>query len=170
MSRLYLSIFSALLFVGLIGCATSPVDRSKNAKVVIAESRAEKNQKGLSDLAIHAIGLVGVPYKWGGNTPAGGFDCSGLVVYVAYRAKGLKLPRTVIEMSRFCNEVEVDQRLPGDLIFFNTTGHPFSHVGIYVGKNRFVHAPSEGGTVRIESLLSSYWAPRLTTIRRLAKS
>jgi hypothetical protein len=148
--------------LALAGCAAVPVERAAGARVVIAESRAEKTQTGLSDLAIHAIGL--------GNTPAGGFDCSGLVVYVAYRAKGLKLPRTVVEMSRFGKEVEVDQRLPGDLIFFNTTGHPFSHVGIYVGKNRFVHAPSEGGTVRIESLLSSYWAPRLTTVRRLAKS
>ncbi len=158
------------LILGLAGCATVPVERAAGSRVIIAESHAEKSQTGLSDLAIHAIGLVDVPYKWGGNTPAGGFDCSGLVVYVAYRAKGLKLPRTVVEMSRFGKEVEVDQRLPGDLIFFNTTGHPFSHVGIYVGKNRFVHAPSEGGTVRIESLLSSYWAPRLTTVRRLAKS
>ena len=156
----------ALLLV-LTGCATTPADRVKVPRAVIGESRAEKNQTGLSDLAIQAIGLVGVPYKWGGNTPAGGFDCSGLVVYVAYRAKGLKLPRTVVEMSRFGQEVDVDQRLPGDLIFFNTTGHPFSHVGIYVGKNRFVHAPTEGGTVRVESLLSSYWAPRLTMIRRL---
>ena len=108
------------LLLGLTGCATTPADRVKVPRAVIGESRAEKNQtglSGLSDLAIQAIGLVGVPYKWGGNTPAGGFDCSGLVVYVAYRAKGLKLPRTVVEMSRFGQEVEVDQRLPGDLIF-----------------------------------------------------
>jgi cell wall-associated NlpC family hydrolase len=156
-----------LIIFGLVGCAVTPVERGPGSRIVISESRAEQTQKGLSDLAIHAIGLVGVPYKWGGNTPAGGFDCSGLVVYVAYRAKGLKLPRTVAEMSRYGRDVDTDQRLPGDLIFFNTTGHPFSHVGIYVGKNRFVHAPNEGGTVRIESLLSSYWAPRLTSIRRL---
>jgi cell wall-associated NlpC family hydrolase len=157
----------SLVIFGLVGCAVTSVERGSGSRVVIAESQAEKSQKGLSDLAIHAIGLVGVPYKWGGNTPAGGFDCSGLVVYVAYRAKGLKLPRTVAEMSRYGQDIDLDQRLPGDLIFFNTTGHPFSHVGIYVGKNRFVHAPNEGGTVRIESLLSSYWAPRLTSIRRL---
>ena len=164
---LRLGPFVTLVIFGLVGCAVAPVERGSGSRVVIAESRAEKTQKGLSDLAIHAIGLVGVPYKWGGNTPAGGFDCSGLVVYVAYRAKGLKLPRTVAEMSRYGQDIDLDQRLPGDLIFFNTTGHPFSHVGIYVGKNRFVHAPNEGGTVRIESLLSSYWAPRLTSIRRL---
>jgi cell wall-associated NlpC family hydrolase len=165
---LRLSPFVTLIIFGLVGCAVTPTERRPGSRIVIAESRAEQTQKGLSDLAIHAIGLVGVPYKWGGNTPAGGFDCSGLVVYVAYRAKGLKLPRTVAEMSRYGQDVDTDQRLPGDLIFFNTTGHPFSHVGIYVGKNRFVHAPNEGGTVRIESLLSSYWAPRLTSIRRLA--
>lgn len=165
---LRLSPFVTLIIFGLVGCAVTPTERRPGSRIVIAESRAEQTQKGLSDLAIHAIGLVGVPYKWGGNTPAGGFDCSGLVVYVVYRAKGLKLPRTVAEMSRYGQDVDTDQRLPGDLIFFNTTGHPFSHVGIYVGKNRFVHAPNEGGTVRIESLLSSYWAPRLTSIRRLA--
>jgi cell wall-associated NlpC family hydrolase len=165
---LRLSPFVTLIIFGLVGCAVTPTERRLGSRIVIAESRAEQTQKGLSDLAIHAIGLVGVPYKWGGNTPAGGFDCSGLVAYVAYRAKGLKLPRTVAEMSLYGRDVDTDQRLPGDLIFFNTTGHPFSHVGIYVGKNRFVHAPDEGGTVRIESLLSSYWAPRLTSIRRLA--
>ena len=165
---LRLSPFVTLIIFGLVGCAVTPTERRPGSRIVIAESRAEQTQKGLSDLAIHAIGLVGMPYKWGGNTPAGGFDCSGLVVYVAYRAKGLKLPRTVAEMSRYGQDVDTDQRLPGDLIFFNTTGHPFSHVGIYVGKNRFVHAPNEGGTVRIESLLSSHWAPRLTSIRRLA--
>ena len=114
------------LLLGLTGCATTPADRVKVPRAVIGESRAEKNQTGLSDLAIQAIGLVGVPYKWGGNTPAGGFDCSGLVVYVAYRAKGLKLPRTVVEMSRFGREMEVDQRLPGDLIFFNTMPSVFT--------------------------------------------
>ncbi|MFM1881492.1 MAG: hypothetical protein RLZZ344_1726 [Pseudomonadota bacterium] len=161
----------------LAGCTTtSPeprsaarlgADRLTGASVGLPPARAA-TAPSLSELAIHAIGLVGVPYRWGGNTPQGGFDCSGLVVYVARRAEGLTLPRTVAEMSRAGEEILPEDRLPGDLVFFNTSGHPFSHVGIYVGQNRFVHAANEGGTVRIDSLLSAYWGPRITAFRRLS--
>lgn len=157
------------------GCTTtSPESSSPLTSATVSRhrgippARLPQGQLGLSELAIHAIGLVGVPYRWGGNTPQGGFDCSGLVVYVARRAQGLALPRTVAEMSRVGEEVLIEDRLPGDLVFFNTSGHPFSHVGIYVGQNRFVHAPNEGGTVRIDSLVSAYWGPRITVFRRLA--
>lgn len=160
---------------GLMGCASQTGPGHTSTRVIATPSaialppaRQSADLLGLSELAIHAIGLVGVPYRWGGNTPQGGFDCSGLVVYVARRAQGLQLPRTVAEMSRFGQEVAIEERLPGDLVFFNTSGHPFSHVGIYVGQNRFVHAPNEGGTVRIDSLISGYWGPRLTVFRRLA--
>jgi cell wall-associated NlpC family hydrolase len=111
---------------------------------------------------------VGTPYKWGGNTPDSGFDCSGLVVYVMHRALGARLPRTVEQMSRVGREVDAADRLPGDLVFFNTTGEGYSHVGIYIGQNRFVHAPTKGGTVRLESLLSGYWGPRVTGFRRVS--
>lgn len=157
-----------LLIFFLGGCATSGSRLSlPRADLTVPEARHEPVAPGQSEIAFHAIGLVGVPYRWGGNTPQGGFDCSGLVVYVMRRAQGIHVPRTVSEMSRAGTEVRVEDRLPGDLVFFNTTGHPFSHVGIYVGKNRFVHAPNEGGTVRIESLISGYWGPRITGFRRL---
>ena len=176
MQRVVIGLLMALTMpLVLFGCATAPPESSRPGASATAPShgaippaRAPQGQLGLSELAIHAIGLVGVPYRWGGNTPHGGFDCSGLVVYVARRAHGLALPRTVAEMSRVGEEVLIEDRLPGDLVFFNTSGHPFSHVGIYVGKNRFVHAPNEGGTVRIDSLVSAYWGPRITVFRRLA--
>jgi cell wall-associated NlpC family hydrolase len=163
----------------LSGCASAPdlvrtPSRTEASSAVpssvvrIPPARQQSQQAGLSEVAIHAIGLVGIPYRWGGNTPQGGFDCSGLVVYVARRAQGLQLPRTVAEMSRVGQEIPVEDRLPGDLVFFNTSGHPFSHVGIYVGQNRFVHAPNEGGTVRIDNLVSAYWGPRITVFRRLS--
>ena len=163
----------------LSGCASAPdlvrtpsrteaSSAAPSSVVRIPPARQQSQQAGLSEVAIHAIGLVGVPYRWGGNTPQGGFDCSGLVVYVARRAQGLQLPRTVAEMSRVGQEIPVEDRLPGDLVFFNTSGHPFSHVGIYVGQNRFVHAPNEGGTVRIDNLVSAYWGPRITVFRRLS--
>ncbi|MEY4082807.1 MAG: hypothetical protein RL483_176 [Pseudomonadota bacterium] len=117
---------------------------------------------------MHAFSLVGTPYRWGGNNPRGGFDCSGLVVYVMRRSLGTTLPRTVEQMGSVGYEIAWEDRLPGDLVFFNTTGAELSHVGIYIGQNRFVHAPRAGGTVRLESLVSAYWGPRITAFRRLA--
>ena len=169
------AISVTLGMVLVAGCTSVPEPvrspsraEAPSSAIRIPPARQQPHQTGLSEVAIHAIGLVGVPYRWGGNTQQGGFDCSGLVVYVARRAQGLQLPRTVSEMSRFGQEITVEDRLPGDLVFFNTSGHPFSHVGIYVGQNRFVHAPNEGGTVRIDSLISAYWGPRITVFRRLA--
>jgi hypothetical protein len=111
---------------------------------------------------------VGIPYRWGGNTPDSGFDCSGLVHYVLARAADVNLPRTTAEMSTRGESIEPDQIAAGDLVFFNTTGRPHSHVGIYVGKLRFVNAPSTGGTVRLDYLTNPYWAKRFDGIRRVA--
>ncbi|MEM5386146.1 C40 family peptidase [Paraburkholderia phymatum] len=123
---------------------------------------------GREEISIQAMGLVGVPYRWGGNTPDSGFDCSGLVHYVVQRAASVNLPRTTADMSSRGESVEPDEIAPGDLIFFNTTGRPHSHVGIYVGKLRFVNAPSTGGTVRLDYLTNPYWARRFDGIRRVA--
>jgi hypothetical protein len=123
---------------------------------------------GREEISIQAMALVGVPYRWGGNTPDAGFDCSGLVRYVVDRAASVNLPRTTAEMSGRGEAVEPGEVAPGDLIFFNTTGRPHSHVGIYVGKLRFVNAPSTGGTVRLDYLTNPYWAKRFDGIRRVA--
>jgi hypothetical protein len=123
---------------------------------------------GREEISIQAMSLVGVPYRWGGNTPDSGFDCSGLVHYVVQRAASVNLPRTTADMSGRGESVEPDEIAPGDLIFFNTTGRPHSHVGIYVGKLRFVNAPSTGGTVRLDYLTNPYWAKRFDGIRRVA--
>lgn len=123
---------------------------------------------GQEEISIQAMSLVGVPYRWGGNTPTSGFDCSGLVRYVIGRAADVNLPRTTADMSGRGVSIEPDQIAPGDLIFFNTTGRPHSHVGIYVGKLRFVNAPSTGGTVRLDYLTNPYWAKRFDGIRRVA--
>ncbi|OXJ16976.1 C40 family peptidase [Burkholderia sp. HI2500] len=123
---------------------------------------------GQEEISIQAMSLVGVPYRWGGNTPTSGFDCSGLVRYVIGRAADVNLPRTTADMSGRGVSIEPEQIAPGDLIFFNTTGRPHSHVGIYVGKLRFVNAPSTGGTVRLDYLTNPYWAKRFDGIRRVA--
>lgn len=121
------------------------------------------------DVLIRAIGLVGTPYRWGGNTPEGGFDCSGLIGYVYRDAAGLLLPRTTREMSALrVPRIARRQLVSGDLVFFATDGGgKVSHAGIYVGEGRFVHAPSSGGTVRLDRLDDGYWQPRYLDARRV---
>lgn len=119
------------------------------------------------DLAIFALGLIGVDYRFGGNTPEAGLDCSGLVRYVFQQVTGIALPRTSQELSRIGKKVTASDLEIGDLVFFNTRSRPFSHVGIYLGDDRFVHAPSRGGEVEIVSLSANYWRTRFSGARRL---
>lgn len=127
----------------------------------------EDTSVGAEDISIAAVGLVDVPYRFGGNTPKGGFDCSGLIVYVYNKAVSIRLPRTIEEMSKKGSSIGQQAPAPGDLIFFNTTGEKYSHAGIYVGQGRFVHAPSAGGTVRLDRIDTPYWAARFTEARRI---
>jgi cell wall-associated NlpC family hydrolase len=113
-----------------------------------------------------ALSLVDTPYRWGGNTPQGGFDCSGLIVYVFDRAGGVRLPRTVEQLTRVGHPLRPEALRTGDLVFFDTIAR-FSHAGIFVGEDRFVHAPSRGGLVRLDRMSTRYWAHRLSGIRRV---
>src|SRR5260364_21574 len=106
-------------------------------------------------------------YRNGGNTPKKGFDCSGLVHYVFQNTLGLTLPRRADAMSRIGNKITVDNLQPGDLVFFNTRRRTFSHVGIFIGNHQFVHSPSKGRRVRIDSLDNRYWERHFTGARRL---
>ena len=147
-----------LLAAGLLlaGCGTAPAARSS------AYARLSAEQS--SDIAIHALGLVGTPYRFGGNTPEGGFDCSGLIGYVYNSRAGVAPPRTVALLSGFGASVPEDELRTGDLVVFGG-GRP-THAGIYVGEGRFVHAPSSGGTVRLDHLRSRYWAQQFASFRR----
>jgi cell wall-associated NlpC family hydrolase len=95
------------------------------------------------------------------------FDCSGLVVYVIKNTRQKNLPRTTDELGKYGKSLAQDTPAPGDLVFFNTLGESHSHVGIYVGSGRFVHAPTTGGTVRLDEIKNPYWAPRYTEARRV---
>lgn len=120
-----------------------------------------------SELAIRAMGLIGIRYKYGGTEPESGFDCSGLVRYVFKDVSGTELPRTSEEISRVGEHVDTHNLQPGDLVFYNTLRRAFSHVGVYLGDNKFVHAPSGGGKVRIESMDVGYWKKRFNGARRI---
>ncbi len=121
-----------------------------------------------TNLAMEAMSLIGIHYKRGGTSPQNGLDCSGLVRYVFREANGTELPRTSAEMSKLGEQVDKSQLQPGDLVFFNTLKRTFSHVGIYLGDNKFIHAPSSGGAVRIESMDLAYWKARFNGARRIA--
>jgi cell wall-associated NlpC family hydrolase len=121
----------------------------------------------MADVVVKALGLVGVPYRFGGNSPASGLDCSGLVRYVYSHTLGLDLPRRAEEISRLGQPIDVAELRPGDLLFYNTLRRAYSHVAIYIGDGRFVHAPSRGKKVRVEEMNAGYWNARFNGARRL---
>lgn len=121
----------------------------------------------VEDTLERALDLIGIRYRRGGSSPETGFDCSGYVSHVFREGLGLYLPRSAREMSRTGEEVRRDELQPGDLVFFNTMRRAFSHVGIYLGDNRFVHAPRSGGKVRIEDMRERYWLKRFNGARRV---
>jgi cell wall-associated NlpC family hydrolase len=123
---------------------------------------------GVGKTIDRAIELVGIPYKRGGTSPETGFDCSGFVSHVFQEGVGLVLPHNARAMSKSGEVVRKEQLQPGDLVFFNTMRRTFSHVGIYLGGNRFIHAPHTGGDVRVENLGSRYWLARFNGARRIA--
>ncbi|WP_321815860.1 MULTISPECIES: C40 family peptidase [unclassified Paraburkholderia] len=174
MRRLWLAL---LIVVFLAACSSAPERVSRGGSSGSGYAWRTKppgfpnfvdHSVGREEISIQAMGLVGIPYRWGGNTPDSGFDCSGLVKYVFARAAATDVPRTTLDMSQRGEAIEPDEIAAGDLVFFNTTGRPHSHVGIYVGKLRFVNAPSTGGTVRLDYLTNPYWAKHFDGIRRLA--
>jgi cell wall-associated NlpC family hydrolase len=113
----------------------------------------------------YALSLQGAPYRYGAESPRKGFDCSGFVKHV-YERHGVRLPRTAHQMATAIPRVDSRNRRPGDLVFFNTTGQPFSHVGIYIGNNTFVHSSSVKGRVIVSSLERPYWLERFLGVRR----
>ena len=116
-----------------------------------------------------ALELLGIRYRWGGSKPETGFDCSGFVRHVFQEGLGLDLPHSARAQSRTGEPVAMDQLQPGDLVFFNTMRRAFSHVGIYLGDNRFVHAPHRGGRVRVEDMSARYWTKRFNGARRITE-
>lgn len=126
------------------------------------------SQSESTALAATALNMLGIKYRFGGGAPSTGFDCSGLVIYAAEKSLGLKLPRQSVNIAKEGASVERSELQQGDLVFFNTRGHRNSHVGIYLGDKKFVHAPRSGSVVRVESMDIAYWRKRYNGARRLA--
>lgn len=134
------------------------------------ENVSHKVADRASDLVVNAMGFLGVPYKRGGNSVETGFDCSGFVRAMYEQTVGLLLPRRADQQAAATQIIDKKELQPGDLVFFNTMRRNFSHVGIYVGDNKFIHSPRSGSEVRVEDMGLTYWARRFNGARRVTPS
>lgn len=116
---------------------------------------------------LYAMSLIDTGYRFGGKNPEAGLDCSGMVSYIYEQALGMKVQGSAADMARLGRSIRRQELRPGDLVFFNTLNKPNSHVGIYIGNDRFIHAPSSRGRVRIEALSKPYFAQRFEAARTL---
>lgn len=129
-----------------------------------------ENGDDASEVVMYALGLLGTGYTFGGRNPEAGLDCSGMVSYIVEQVSGRRLPHNAAEIAQITRPIAVSELQPGDLVFFNTLNRRHSHMGIYMGEGRFVHAPSSRGRVRIESLHNNYFHPRIDGARTLIAS
>jgi cell wall-associated NlpC family hydrolase len=160
--RSSLAIGSAL---ALVGCGALPNATPDSAPAVGRGAPAAAVADKAYDVVLYALGLVETGYRFGGKNPAAGLDCSGMVSHVFDKAAGLKLQGSAADIARRGRVVERNALRPGDLVFFNTLNRPYSHVGIYIGDDRFVHAPNSQGKVRADSLTSGWFAARFEEAR-----
>ncbi len=170
-ARLLLLGATVLLLAACSSTPRKPQATFKDSRSSLADEPARgpaANTDTANDVLFRAIALVGTPYRWGGNTPDGGFDCSGLVDYIYRNAAGLMLPHSSREMSAMDGRKvpQMTDLVSGDLVFFGGSGG-ISHVGVYVGKGRFVHAPNSGGTVRLDDIDGPYWRDHFAFGKRL---
>ena len=168
-ARHALTLASSCLVL-LSGCSITQVDTyaAQDGRLSEAALGSLEDQKRM-EIVMTAMTTLGAPYRWGGHDTKKGFDCSGLVYY-AYTKNGVDkgvMPRVTTDLANNSKPIKRHELKPGDLVFFNTLGRRYSHVGIYVGKGRFINAPSKGKRVRIDSLESPYYKKRYTGARRL---
>jgi cell wall-associated NlpC family hydrolase len=156
-----------ILLAGLMFSSTVRADEPIVVQPPLPVSFVDRATATAQDAIDQAMDLLGIRYRRGGSSPEVGFDCSGFVSHVFREGLGMVLPRSSKEMSKSGEAVSKDELRPGDLVFFNTMRRAFSHVGIYLGDNQFVHAPRSGGRVRIEDLRDGYWTKRFNGARRV---
>lgn len=146
---------------------SSSEEASTNSKSATDSESSNSWTSTAQEIILHALSQTGVKYKYGGISPDSGFDCSGFVRYVFQEAANLTLPHGARAMSQIGQKVNENELQPGDLVFFNTMKSVYSHVGIYVGNNRFIHAPRAGSSISVADMNDSYWSQRFTGARRV---
>ena len=171
-TRYFLCIMLALTSASCAAVEPTPANIGTQADTqTIEQTISEDNPENWSgrarEVLVNALSLTGVRYKYGGNSPETGFDCSGFVRYVFKQATSLTLPHSALAISQLGKTIPKNELQPGDLVFFNTLKTTFSHVGIYLGNNRFIHSPSSGGQVRVESMQDGYWSKHFNGAQRI---
>ena len=157
--------FGVTLLLILGGCSSAPPVQRVPATYDVPAISSRLSIGQAHDVTLYAMGLVGTPYRFGGNTPDAGFDCSGLIGHVYQTTAGVAPPRTVSSLQNWGQPVPLDGVRSGDLVLF-APRDTATHAGIYVGEGRFVHAPSTGGQVRLDQLNSRYWSTQVVAFRR----
>lgn len=171
-------IYKILIILVLLpinwGCAvlapSGDLPEEARAPFAISETQSRANpaaRAGVTEAIFHALATAGIEYRRGGVTRAAGFDCSGLVVHVYREAFGIILPHNTRAQSERTRPVAPGELQAGDLLFYNTQGKPYSHVGIFLGDGKFVHAPKPGSAVRVENMRGRYWTRRFDGARRV---
>ncbi|HNH24168.1 MAG TPA: C40 family peptidase [Accumulibacter sp.] len=155
----FLAVLLTLVLAACAGTPTTPHSASRSPG-----ERPASTPKG-NDVVLFALGLIDTGYRFGGKNPEAGLDCSGMVTYIYGRAVGVKVPGSAADIAKRGRPVARERLRPGDLVFFNTRNFSASHVGIYIGDDRFVHAPSSQERVRIDRLGNSYFAQRFEMAR-----
>lgn len=153
-----------LVSAALLAACGSPVPRPSVPTETIAQPARAGSEKGV-EIVLYALGLIDTGYRFGGKNPDAGLDCSGMVSHIYQTALGLSVKGSAADIARQARPIDRQNLRPGDLVFFNTNNRSFSHVGIYIGDARFVHAPSTNGRVRIDRLGDRYYAQRYEAAR-----
>ena len=152
------------LIAALLAACGSPGPRPPASTETIAQASRPVSEKG-NEIVLYAMGLLDTGYRFGGKNPEAGLDCSGMVSYIYNRAAGLRIAGSAADIARKGRPIDRRDLRPGDLVFFNTRNAPFSHVGLYIGDERFIHAPSTNGRVRIDHMNARYYAQRFQAAR-----
>ena len=149
--------------------AADDIERFLADRGVVAQIDQFRQSVGgkASELVLNAMGFLGVPYRRGGTDAEVGFDCSGFVRSIYEQTVGLVLPRRARDQAAATEKIDPKDLQPGDLVFFNTMRQSFSHVGIYLGDNKFIHSPKPGEQVRVDDRRQAYWVRRFTGARRV---
>ncbi|WP_174945172.1 C40 family peptidase [Burkholderia lata] len=166
-STIAIAVIAALVMTST--CRADPIDQQIDDKSSLSSevSSSTAAESTLERVQSEALRFIGVRYRYGGSTPQTGFDCSGFVRYVLYHATQLNVARTSTSIAAEGRQVQRVDLRTGDLVFFNTRGKAYSHVGIYLGGRRFIHSPSKGGRVRVDDLDGAYWQAHYSGARRL---
>lgn len=171
--RLHLPAILAIAIglAALAGCSSAPVtprpDTNTTAPAGGGTYFALAGEEQAGEMVLFALGLLDTGYRFGGRNPEAGLDCSGMVAYIVESISGQRLPHNAAQIAEYTRPIALHALRPGDLIFFNTLQRRHSHMGIYIGDGRFIHAPSSRGAVRVERLDNRYFAQRIDGARTL---